>query len=111
MRIAVIGSGFWAQYQVAGWQVLPGVQVAALYNRTRPSAEALAKELHVGAVYDDAEETMRREKPDAVDVVTDVDTHPTGGDNLKTGRLVFAAYESAAGNKVVPVHDGAGAAA
>ena len=76
MKIAVIGSGFWARYQVAGWQVLPGVHVAALYNRTRPKAEALAREFKVPAVYDDAEEMIRREKPDAVDVITDVDTHP-----------------------------------
>ena len=76
MRIAVIGSGFWARYQVAGWQVLPGVHTVALYNRTRPKAEALAKEFRVPAVYDDAEEMVAREKPDAVDIITDVDTHP-----------------------------------
>ena len=76
MRIAVIGSGFWARYQVAGWHTLPGVHVAALYNRTRPKAEALAREFRVPAVYDDAEEMIRREKPDAVDIITDVDTHP-----------------------------------
>lgn len=76
MRIAVIGSGIWARYQVAGWQVLPGVQVAALYNRTRPKADALAKEFKIPAVYNDAEEMIRRERPDAVDIITDVDTHP-----------------------------------
>ena len=75
MRIAVIGSGFWARYQVAGWQVLPGVQITALYNRTRPKAEALAREFRIPAVYDDAEEMIRREKPDAVDIITDVDSH------------------------------------
>jgi predicted dehydrogenase len=76
VRIAVIGSGFWARYQVAGWQVLRGVQIAALYNRTRPKAEALAREFRIPAVYDDAEEMIRREKPDAVDIITDVDSHP-----------------------------------
>ena len=76
VRIAVIGSGFWARYQVAGWNVLPGVHTVALYNRTRPKAETLAKEFRIPAVYDDAEEMFRREKPDAVDIITDVDTHP-----------------------------------
>ena len=76
MRIAVIGSGFWARYQVAAWQVLPGVQIAALYNRTRPKADALAKEFRVPAVYDNAEEMVAKEKPDAVDIITDVETHP-----------------------------------
>ena len=75
VKIAVIGSGFWARYQVAGWQVLPGVQITALYNRTRPKAEALAREFKIPAVYDDATEMIRREKPDALDIITDVDTH------------------------------------
>lgn len=76
MKIAVIGSGFWARYQVAGWQVLPGVHVCALYNRTRPKAEALAREFRIPAVCDDAEEMIDRERPDAVHIITDVDTHP-----------------------------------
>ena len=60
MRIAVIGSGLWARYQVAGWQVLPGVHIAALYNRTRPKAEALAREFRIPAVYDDREHVDRQ---------------------------------------------------
>ena len=47
----------------------------ALYNRTRAKAEALAAEFGVGAVYDDAEALIRREKPDFLDIITDVGTH------------------------------------
>ena len=54
MKIAVIGSGFWARYRVAGWQVLPGVRIAGLYNRTRPKADALTREFRVPAVYESA---------------------------------------------------------
>jgi hypothetical protein len=76
-RIAVIGCGFWARFQIAGWHELPGARVAALYNRTRPKAEALARAFDVppASVYDDAAEMIRRERPDVVDVITDVDTH------------------------------------
>jgi predicted dehydrogenase len=78
-RIAVLGCGFWAQFQIAAWHELPGARVTALYNRTRGKAEALAQRFGVAAssVYDDAAELLRRERGqiDAVDVITDVDTH------------------------------------
>ena len=75
LRFAIIGTGFWARYQLAAWRELPGVRCVALFNRTRSKAEALAREFGVPAVYDDAEELLRREEPDFVDVITDVDTH------------------------------------
>jgi predicted dehydrogenase len=47
----------------------------ALYNRTRPKAEALAREFGVPAVYDDAEELLRRERPDFIDITTTPGAH------------------------------------
>jgi len=52
LRFAILGAGFWARYQLAGWRELPGVRCVALYNRTRPKVEALAAEFGVPAVYD-----------------------------------------------------------
>lgn len=75
LRFAILGTGFWARYQLAGWRELPGVECVALYNRTRAKAEALAREFGVPAVYDDAEELLRSERLDFVDIITDVDTH------------------------------------
>ncbi len=75
LRLAVIGCGFWARYQIAGWREVGGVEVVALYNRTLSKAQALGTELGIAAVYDDAEELLRRENVDAVDVITDVETH------------------------------------
>jgi D-apiose dehydrogenase len=75
LRFAIIGTGFWARYQLAAWRELPGATCVALYNRTRTKAESLAKEFAVSAVYDNAEELFQREKPDFVDIITDVDTH------------------------------------
>ncbi|MBI4580064.1 MAG: Gfo/Idh/MocA family oxidoreductase [Planctomycetes bacterium] len=71
----MIGTGFWARYQLAGWRELRGAWCAALYNRTRSKAEALAREFGVPAVYDDAEQLLRSEQLDFVDIVTDVGTH------------------------------------
>ncbi len=75
LRFALLGTGFWARYQLAAWREVPGVRCVALYNRTRAKAEALAREFKVPAVYDDAEELLRVECPDFVDIVTDVGTH------------------------------------
>ena len=75
LRFAIFGTGFWARFQLAGWQEIGGAECVALYNRTRSKAEALAREFGVPAVYDDAEEMLRREKLDFVDIITDVDTH------------------------------------
>ncbi len=51
------------------------MECVALYNRTRPKAEALAQEFGVAGVYDDAEEMLRHERLDFVDVITNVKTH------------------------------------
>jgi predicted dehydrogenase len=75
LRFAILGTGYWARYQLAAWGELPGVRCVALYNRTRAKAANLAREFGVPAVFDDAEELMRRERPDFVDIITDVDTH------------------------------------
>ena len=75
MTMAILGTGFWARYQLAAWRELPGVKCVALYNRTLPKAERLAREFEVPAVYGEAEELLRRERPDFIDIITDVDTH------------------------------------
>ena len=75
LRFAVIGTGFWARYQLAAWRELSGARCVALCNRTRTKAEALAKEFEVPTVYEDADDMLRREKPDFVDIITDVGTH------------------------------------
>ena len=75
LRIAVLGCGFWSRFQIAGWREAGGAEIVAVYNRTRSRAEAVAREFNIPAVYDDADELVARERPDVVDVVTDVDTH------------------------------------
>lgn len=75
LRFGIIGTGFWARYQLAAWRELAGARCVALCNRTRSKAEALAREFGVPAVYDRAEDFLDREKPDFVDIITDVGTH------------------------------------
>jgi predicted dehydrogenase len=77
LRFAVIGTGFWANYQIPAWKELDGVDLIAVYNRTRSRAEAIAHKFNVASVYDDVAELLKNEELDFVDIITDVDTHAT----------------------------------
>jgi predicted dehydrogenase len=75
LRFAVIGTGFWSNYQIPAWKELEGVELVAVYNRTRKRAEEVAAKFGVPKVYNSAEELINNEDLDFVDIITDVDTH------------------------------------
>ncbi|HLN72183.1 MAG TPA: Gfo/Idh/MocA family oxidoreductase [Prolixibacteraceae bacterium] len=75
LRFAIFGCGFWSQFQLGAWKEIEGVECVALFNRTRSKAEALAERFGVPRVYDDAEELLKNEELDFIDIITDVDTH------------------------------------
>ncbi len=75
LRFAVIGTGFWSNFQIPAWKEFPGTELVAVYNRTRSRAEEIARKFSVPAVYSDVEEMLDREKPDFVDIISDIDTH------------------------------------
>jgi predicted dehydrogenase len=75
LKFAILGTGFWANYQLAAWLEVGGVECVALYNRTRSKAEKMAQRFGVPRVYDDAEAMLANEQLDFVDIITDVDTH------------------------------------
>ncbi|MGC3943732.1 MAG: Gfo/Idh/MocA family oxidoreductase [Chryseolinea sp.] len=75
LRFAVFGTGFWANYQIAAWNEVGGVELVAVYNRTKSKATAMAEKFNVAAVYDDYELLLEREKLDFADIITDVDSH------------------------------------
>ena len=73
LRFAILGTGFWSQFQLAAWRELEGVECLALYNRTRSKADALAQRFGIPVVYDDPRELLRAEEPDFVDIITSVE--------------------------------------
>ncbi len=75
LRFAILGTGFWARYQLAAWRELRGVECVALYNRTRRKAEALGRAFGISAIYDDPAALLDREQLDFVDIITAVETH------------------------------------
>jgi D-apiose dehydrogenase len=75
LKFAIFGCGFWSQFQIGAWQEIEGAECVALYNRTKSKAEELAKRFNIPRVYDDAEELLKNENLDFIDIITDVDTH------------------------------------
>lgn len=74
-RCAAFGAGWWAQYQIGGWQALVDVDIVAIYNRSLENAQILADRLGIPAVYDDPTELLDNEQLDFVDIITNVETH------------------------------------
>jgi D-apiose dehydrogenase len=75
LKFAVLGTGFWSNFQIPAWFEVGGVELVALYNRTVAKAEAAAAKYHVPRVYGDAEELFRNEELDFVDIITEVPAH------------------------------------
>lgn len=75
LKFAVLGTGFWATYQIPAWQQVGGVELVALYNRTLARADAVAERFDVQRTYDDADRLFRNEELDFVDITTEVDGH------------------------------------
>ncbi|WP_409344040.1 Gfo/Idh/MocA family protein [Paenibacillus sp. MBLB4367] len=68
LKVGIIGCGLMGSLHARTLRQMPGVQIAALYNRSRDKAEHLSKELG-GQVYDSYEELLEQEL-DAVWVAT-----------------------------------------
>ncbi|GAB3705499.1 Gfo/Idh/MocA family oxidoreductase [Spirosoma flavus] len=78
LKFAVIGTGFWANYQIPAWKELSGIELVAVYNRTRSRAADTAQRFNVPNVYDNVDQLLDQHAHDLnfVDIITDVDTHP-----------------------------------
>src|SRR5262245_60086181 len=75
MKVAVIGAGFWSQFQIPAWLELSGVECAALCDINAAKAKALAGRFGVPNHFDDPEELLRSVRPDSLDVITSPETH------------------------------------
>ena len=62
LRFAVIGTGFWANYQIAAWKELEGAELVALYDKAIPKAEAMAHKFGVSRVFDRVEDLLKKRR-------------------------------------------------
>lgn len=74
LKIAVMGTGYWAQFQIAAWQAI-GCEVVAVWNRTRRRAEETAARFGIPAVYDTPEALLAAHGYDLVDIIADAEAH------------------------------------
>lgn len=75
INLGIIGAGFWAQYQVAGWKELPQVHIAAICDKDPVKAQKTAEKHGIPRYFTDASQMMEELPLDVVDIITDVDTH------------------------------------
>jgi predicted dehydrogenase len=75
VRVGVIGAGFWARCQLAGWLETGEAELVSICNRTRAKAESLAHEFGIPNVYASAREFLEGAELDVVDVISAPDAH------------------------------------
>lgn len=75
LRIAFAGAGTISAYHLTGWKQTPGVELVAICDAALEKARARAIEFGVSRAYTNFATMLDKEKPDAVDIVTPVETH------------------------------------
>lgn len=70
-----IGAGYFSQFHVEAWQRLREVEIVAVCDVHKASAEKLATAHGIRKVYDDVEQMFIAEQPDFVDIITPPETH------------------------------------
>ena len=69
MRGAVIGAGYFAGYHAEAWRRMPGVEIVAAVDPAGGRSTAFAERWGLPRAYTDAQEMLRNERPDFVDIV------------------------------------------
>lgn len=72
---ALIGCGFFSQNHLNAWRQLDGVQIVALCDTDPERLARTAAQFGIQRTYSEAEEMLRREKLDFVDIATTVNSH------------------------------------
>ncbi len=75
LDFAMLGCGFWAQYQLAAWKELPGARCVAVCDRSIGKAQELADKLGIAHIYDSTDQLFAEQQLDFVDIVTEIDSH------------------------------------
>jgi len=75
LKFAVFGAGFWSNFQIAGWQELPGLQLIALCDPNLEKCQQLAKKFGITKTYTDPNDLLEHENLDFVDIITEVNSH------------------------------------
>ena len=75
LEFALIGAGFWSQYQLAAWGEVSGARCVAVCDQSLEKAQNRANQLGVPNAYADARQLFDRHALDFVDIVSTVESH------------------------------------
>ncbi len=75
LKGVMIGAGYFAGFQAEGWQRVPGVEIVAVADPLIDRAREFTERWRIPRVYAGADELLRNEQPDFVDIVTRPDSH------------------------------------
>lgn len=75
LRGAIIGAGYFSQFQYEAWSRIPEVHIIAASNRTIDKAEEKCRRYGIPKAYNDWKEMIEVEKPDFVDIITPPPSH------------------------------------
>lgn len=75
LKGAIIGAGFFADFQAEAWQRIPVATITAVVDPLADRAQAFAARWNIPQIYADAETMLRVENPDFVDIATRPDSH------------------------------------
>lgn len=72
---AVIGCGFWAPYQISGWQEIKNAVCLGVYDKDPGRSSLVAKKFSIPHVYPSAQSLLNDKKLDFIDIITPPETH------------------------------------
>jgi len=77
MKVGLVGTGFWSEKHLKAWKRIPGVEIAALCNRSKEKLLRKADEYGVphAQLYATLEEMLEKADIDIVDIVTPPELH------------------------------------
>ncbi len=70
LRVAVVGAGYFSQFQYQGWRNIDTVVTVALANRDTAKGQAMATRYGVAKVYATVTAMLDAEHPDVLDIIT-----------------------------------------
>src|SRR5581483_7859147 len=75
LALAVVGTGFWGQFQIAAWKEVPGARLVALCDSNQEKAAVTANKFGIPKTYTDVIQLLCCESLDFIDVAVQPEAH------------------------------------
>jgi D-apiose dehydrogenase len=75
LKLGIIGTGFWADFQISAWKELNDVEIVAVCDKDVEKAKQAAKRHGIPCFYTDASKLFSEEPLDCVDIISSIDSH------------------------------------